>query len=114
MGNSKSQETFEFIMYAVIGIILACSIGIASFASKDEVTFTVDKTERIQEGEDSFYLVFTDKGVFKNVDTYWQWKFNSSDLQGKLVVGKTVTCSKNFWRLRIPLFSQYENLLSCK
>ena len=108
---SKSNDIFELILYAVMVAILACNIGIASHASLDEVTFTVSDKERVITEDDSYYLVFTDKGVFKNADAYWQLKFSSSTLQGKLVNGETFTCTKNFWR--VPFFSWYENLITC-
>lgn len=107
----KSNDRFELITYLVIAIVLACSVGIASYASKDEVTFTVSDKERVITEDASYYLVFTDKGVFKNGDAYWQLKFSSSTLQGKLVNGETFTCTKNFWR--VPFLSWYENLLTC-
>ena len=100
------------IVYAVAGVILVGSVGIASHLSKDEVTFTVKDKERVVKNEDSYYLVFTDKGVFKNSDAFWQLKFDSSEVQNQLVRGNTYTCSKNFWR--VPLFSMYENLIDCK
>lgn len=107
----KNRKPF-YIGATVLLAALLCAEGIASYASKDEITFKVKSTERITLEDTSYYLVLTDKGAFKNSDDWWQLKFSSSDLQSKFVKDQEYTCTKNFWR--IPLFSVYENLITCK
>lgn len=94
----------------VLGLVLGFTAG-ASYLSKDSITLTVTGKERINTQDTSYYLVFSDKGAFKNEDDFWQLKFDSSEVQAKLVEGNTYTCSKNYWR--VPFLSVYENLLSC-
>ena len=61
-------------------------------------------------GIDSKYLVFTTDGeVYEITDTILRWRFNSSNLYGKLQVGKTYKITVNGFR--IPLFSEYRNIL---
>ena len=108
-GIMKNIEMFFLVMFICS---LVVSVGITSHVSKDTVTFTVTEKERVVVGEDSYYLVFDGKGAFKNVDDIWQLKFDSSTLYSQLKVGKTYTCYKNFWR--VPIFSMYENLISCE
>lgn len=67
------------------------------YGNKQAYTVTVKKTERVTKvtgsGEDisvpSYYLVFTDKGVFRIEDQLFFGKFNSSDLYGELEPDKT-------------------------
>lgn len=102
----------KVIIAAIVLGMLVCTKPILEYGTMDHVTFTVqDKAPVVKKGEDSYYLVFTDKGVFKNSDDIWFLKWDSSDLQGKLKRGNMYTCSKNFWR--IQLLSKYENLLYC-
>lgn len=82
-------------------------------ATEKTVTFKVNRLDDQATGKSGHqYLVFTDRGVFKDKDNIWFLKFNSSDLFGQLQTGHRYTCKVN--GLRIPLFSSYENLLSCK
>jgi hypothetical protein len=75
----------------------------------------VDKEVKTKRG-DSMYLVSTKSldddsvRVFRNQDTILKWKWNSSDVQGKLEVGKTYDVGAYGWR--IPILSKYENITS--
>lgn len=108
--NKQQQMIKTFI--GVIAMLAVLCIPIASYMSKDTVTFTVNKTERIVKEDTSYYLVFTDQGVYKNVDAFLHFKFDSSDLYNMLTPNRSYTCVKNFWRVRF--LSMYENLLSCE
>lgn len=68
----------------------------------------VDK-ERVRNGASERYLIFTEGETFKNSDTIWGWKFNSSDLYGRLREGQTCDLTVTGWRL--PFFSSYRNIL---
>lgn len=57
-------------------------------------------------------LVYTDKGTFSNVDSYFPLKQDSSDLYGKLHEGGTYRCEVAGWR--IGLFNQYPDLIRCE
>lgn len=98
-------------LYAVILIALMLAGATLSYTTVGQVQFTVEEKERINSKEDSKYLIFTDKGVFENTDSLMHLKFNSSDLYGKLKVGESYRCKKNFWR--VSILSMYPNLLSC-
>lgn len=81
-------------------------------ATESTVTVKVNRLDDQASGSHGHtYLVFTDKGVFKDKDNLFFLKFNSSDLFAKLQEGHRYTCKTN--GLRIPLFSSYRNLLSC-
>jgi hypothetical protein len=61
---------------------------------------------------DSKYLVFTDQGVFQNTDTWYYFKFDSSDIQGKIMQGGKFKLS--YYGFRVPFFSMYPNLVSAE
>jgi hypothetical protein len=54
------------------------------------------------------YLVFTTDETYKNVDSPSYFKFNSSDLQGKLI--QTGCFKIDYYGFRIPFMSKYRNI----
>ena len=57
----------------------------------------------------SYYLIFTDKEVFKIEDSLIFGQFKSSDVYGMLEIGKTYKFK--VFGLRIPLLSTYRNII---
>jgi hypothetical protein len=107
------MEKFVFGIIAVVfGAIVILTL--LYYTSAETVTITVTDKERIVEsnGEStsSKYLVFTDTEVFENTDDLFLWKFNSSDVQGKLKVGEKYTVLVIGWR--VPLLSMYRNIVN--
>ena len=99
---------------AIIALIILCNFN--------EKTYTItitDKdriTQRSGDTVTSKYLVFGDDEdgnslVFENTDVLLRLKFNSSNIQGKLKVGKTYDVT--VIGFRIPIFSAYENIIDC-
>ena len=94
------------------------AIGIGIFASghlqESGITFTVKEKERVvdRDGNGSRYLIWSEDETFENVDSFIKGKFDSSDLYGKLEVGKTYTCKVYGWRN--GFFSWYRNIIECK
>lgn len=75
---------------------------------------TVTKQERINAGEESYYLIFAqdDKGnyyEFKNEDNLFRLKFDSSRLYNEITVGETYDFTVVGYR--ITAFSCYENII---
>ena len=58
---------------------------------------------------DSKYLVFTDGEVFENSDNLIFTKFNSSDIQSQLEVGKSYNVRVS--GIRVPFLSWYRNIV---
>ncbi len=54
------------------------------------------------------YLVFTTDETYKNVDSPAYLKFDSSDIQGKLI--QTGRFKINYYGFRIPVLSMYKNI----
>lgn len=108
-----------FAIGLLVGVLLFADFLVFK-ATQDTVTITVKDKDWQQSCSgtgndrscDSYYVVFTDKGVYKNEDSLWAFKFNSSDLQGNLDRGKTYDCKVTGFR--VPIISSYKNLLSCK
>jgi Protein of unknown function (DUF1523) len=105
----------NYIISGIVGITIIALIIAAPlyhYGTDRDVTFTVNKTERVmsKDGNSSKYLIFTDKGVFENTDTFWYWKFNSSDIYGDMRNGNTYTAHVYGWR--IQFLSMYPNVIS--
>lgn len=111
----KNQK--GYIGVIVAALIAVFIIGLIFFnfyyvkGTERKETFTVNKLERVQSGDVSKYLVFTDTGVYENTDSLLNGKFNSSDLYNQLEEDSKYTCTVYGWR--IGFFSQYPNLVSC-
>ena len=78
----------------------------------DYTNIKVESKERVNDKDESYYLIFTDKGVYKNADNLMFFKFNSSDIYNDLRVGRCYSIKKRFWRFRV--LSIYENIMSVK
>lgn len=94
-----------------IVLIVAVSLYITTFNDHCVVATVVDKTVKIEK-DSSYYLIFTDCGVFKNADEVLRWKFNSSDFYAKIRVGTTYKFTLVGYR--IPFFSLYENIIKAE
>lgn len=107
-------KNFIFNPYLIL-IILMLIISVSyQYGTVEHYVVTIEEKERIVTGSgkdmSSKYLVFTDKKVFQNTDALFHLKFSSSDLQGRLKVGRTYKLKTYGWR--IPFLSTYENIVS--
>lgn len=99
---------------AAVGILALLSPAIFHFSTRDTVQVKVIKTERVSEGSNSKYLIFTENETFENVDSMLAFKFNSSDVYGRINEGAECTFDVAGKRWRI--LSMYRNILdaTCK
>lgn len=100
----------------ILGIVLFITFWFAGMPilyrlSEDYVVITVSEKERITEATgDSRYLIFSESGeVFENTDSLTFFKWNSSDIYGKLREGQRYRVRVAGWR--IPFFSGYRNII---
>lgn len=101
------------VIVIVGAIVLMILFAFYPLFTQADVSITVKDKERITQGENSRYLVWSEEGeVYENTDYWLLGKFNSSDLYGELEEGKTYEC--HVAGLRIPIFSKYRNLIKCK
>lgn len=98
----------------IIIIIVLIGIPIAYYSYADTRQIEVTGTERISNRTDGYYLVYTTDGTFKNVDTALYFKWDSSDVQGKLIPSHTVLYTVKVNGCRIPFLSMYKNIISIK
>lgn len=117
--NQKGYFDPLYLFYGAIALVIVLFIGSLIFFSvykstnKHDVTFTVNKTERVQDrnGQGAKYMVYTDNGVYQNTDSVLNNKYNSADLYNELKVGKKYTCTAVGFRN--GFFSMFENLIRC-
>lgn len=109
MKRQKGVTVIEVIIAITIAIILLI-IPIAERASETTVTFTVEDKAIKRYSDDDKYLVYTDNGTYEITDSLAYWRWDSSDLYGKIKVGKTYEAKVYGWR--IPIFSSYKNIVS--
>ena len=99
---------------AFIAIVVICAIpAVIAKSTRETVIATVRKTERVTVGfgdeMTSKYLIFTDSEVFENTDSPVFWKFNSSDIYGRIEVGKTYRFDVVGYRINV--LSSYRNII---
>lgn len=107
------------VMFVGVMFVGVMASGIAIHYSTQENVRNVrieDKERVVTSGSagktDSKYLIFTDKEVFENTDSLLAFKFNSSDLYGKIHKGQT--CEFKVVGFRVPFLSMYRNILEAK
>ena len=93
----------------ILGILGILNIGY-TYGTSGEKTITIEKSEMVinSGGKGRKYLIFTKNGVFENTDSFFRFKFNSSDMYSLLKEDKTYNVKYYGWR--IPLFSMYPNI----
>lgn len=107
------------IITTIFVVIVVAIVGRIEFATFNdhEYIITVTDKDRIYRDGDSKYLVFGEiedgkSLVFQNTDEILRLKWNSSDIQGELRIGKTYEITVIGYR--IPITSAYENIIKIK
>lgn len=100
-----------FILIFLLIVVAMLGSTIAGNINDRDVTFKVKDKERVTQSDSSYYLVYTDNGVYQNVDSMFEGKHNSSDVQGNLEKGKEYTCHVQGYR--VPILSMYPNIIEC-
>lgn len=65
--------------------------------------------ERVVNGDSSSYLVYAEGETFRNSDSLWHWKWDSSDLHGTFKQGGTYRAKVYGWRVKF--LSWYRNIV---
>lgn len=106
--SSGSLQLWLIVILAVVAFGGTCAYVTGT---KGEATFKVRRLEVKRASEDSDkYLVFTNKGVFENTDSWVVGKCNSSDVQNKLEKGKCYKAQVH--GVRFGCTSTYKNIES--
>jgi len=90
----------------VVLIVFACIFGYFKYGTIRTVDVTIGNTD----SKDGIFLVFTDDGTYKNVDSWFHFKFKSSDVQGMAAPGAKVTLK--VYGFRSGITSSYPNVIS--
>jgi hypothetical protein len=99
----------SIIILAIIGVIVVGPV--VAHTTQEEVTLTVtEKIVKRSNNNQDKYIIFTSEGeVLQNTDTIYLFKFNSSDVYGKIEVGKTYKFK--VYGFRIQFLSMYRNII---
>ena len=101
----KSKGAVGFLI--VLALVLVFS-PVYHFGTKTTVKYQVKEKQAVG-GENSKYLVYTEDGrVFRNSDSVWELKWNSSNVYAELEAGNCYRSEA--WGLRIPFLSSYQNI----
>lgn len=112
--NEKGSIGTGLVAIAIVLLLVAAPLFTfyKTVGTHRNETFTINKTERIMDGRDSKYLVYTSSGVFENTDSLLNGKFNSSDVYNELKDNQKYTCDVVGWR--VPFLSWYPNIIKCQ
>lgn len=101
-----------------VTVILACVAAMAfvpmlmSYYKDTPVTIVVKDKESISKGGGHEYRIYTDREVYAMKDSIVKGRFRTANDYAALDSGKTYRCQSFGWR--VPVFSTFENLHSCK
>lgn len=110
----RRRRRIKAALVALAVLLALALIGGCTYAKEirtGRATLTVTRLDD-QGGIKHKYLVFTNHGVYQDTDNLFHGKFDSSDLFGRLQVGRTYTCT--YTGFRVPFFSSYRNLINCR
>ncbi|MDO8650006.1 MAG: hypothetical protein Q7K33_01720 [Candidatus Berkelbacteria bacterium] len=108
--HPKTGIEWGVLLIIVLIIFMLVGLPIGERMSATTVTITVDRRERVNNQDSSYYLVWSSEGeTFKCSDAWLFGKFNSSDVYGQLKEGRQYKVLVAGWR--IPIFSSYRNII---
>ncbi|ESQ84434.1 hypothetical protein AEAC466_08760 [Asticcacaulis sp. AC466] len=103
------KKLLAAVIVVVLVFLAIWTVPYWTHGSKDVVVTGVDHKVMKDHGQvKDVYLVFTTDETYKNVDSPAYLKFNSSDIQGKLI--QTGRFRISYYGFRIPMFSMYKNI----
>jgi len=110
--STKKQAIIVIVsIFVVVASLILCMAVVVS--TKCVVVATVTDKERVTESSggtvNSKYLIFTEKETFSNKDSIIFFKFNSSDIYGKIKKDQIYKLTVCGWR--VPFFSMYRNII---
>lgn len=105
----------KFSVGCVVAIFTALLIGgcgtwIASNNNISTITVEVTDKESVNSGKSHEYRIYTNQGTFVNADSLYHGKWNSADIQGKIVAGRTYRIKVCGWRF--GFLSWFRNILT--
>ncbi len=103
--NSKNLK----IKAVLLGIVVCILTVLYSYFIPDTIMTKITDAQMTK--VDGKFMIATEDRPFVNYDARYRFKFNSGTIQNEAIrlKGKVVKIRKYGWRL--PLFSQYENVV---
>ena len=97
------------VLAILIGIAVVIVLVLYSFFVADTVQTRITDAQMTK--VDGRYMIATEYRPFVNYDAWYRFKFDSGTIQNDAIrlKGKMVKIKKYGWRL--PLFSEYENVV---
>ena len=93
---------------ALILVLAVVAIPVCSTFHTEKGEFTV--TGKAVVGNREHYLIYTDVTTYEMCDSWFDGRWSTSDLYGKIEVGKKYRCTLRGYR--IPFFSMYPNIIN--
>lgn len=115
-GDGKIRDEISWGTIIIVAIVVVL-IGVAalwgSYVHRTTDTTTVTGKERVcssngDGGQDCKYLVYTERGTYMVADSFVAWRFNTSDVYGRIKPCHEYEITSFGWRL--PAFSTYPNI----
>jgi hypothetical protein len=97
------------VMATLIGIAVVIILVLYSYFVADSIETRITDAQMAK--VDGIYMIATEYRPFVNYDAWYRFKFDSGTIQNDAVrlKGKMVRIKKYGWRL--PIFSEYENIV---
>ena len=112
--KNTSKDYVTIAKFAIPILILLGATASVPYWTEEKVTITITEKERVtyNDGDSvtSKYLIFTEHETFENVDSLVRFKFDSSDLYGKLKDGQTYKAT--VYGFRVKFLSMYRNIVT--
>lgn len=112
--KKKGFTLIELIVVVTCVLVLAAIIvpAVAGMCNKETVTVTVtDKGIKRYDDVDK-YLIYTNETTYQIADSFIDGNWNSSDLYGSIVIGKTYIFTTRGYR--VGFLSMYPNIIEVK
>lgn len=111
----KIKKKFIAVFFAVAAVASMTVPGaFYAHGTGGELTATVTEKERVCErgGGECKWMVLTDEMAFKNTDSFWHFKYSSTDVQAKVKVNEEYRFTYYGWR--VPFLSVYPNIVEVR
>ena len=115
------EDLLAIQIFLVFFCVVTLFSAVYAFFTRRKVVFTVKEKGTLTHGYTrdghgttytNFMIYTTDNRCFKNTNTFWYWKWRSTELQANLRIGKRYVATVYGWR--IGAFNVYPNIVSVK
>ena len=107
---TRITRNIDLVLSAFVLIVILFVVGvpILSHVNDEIVNVKVSSKEVKNTREDSKYLIFTDKTTYEITDSLLMFRFDSSDVFGRIKENHCYELKVRGWR--VPFLSMYQNI----